>query len=169
MLTKKHSIELEKVLFFLNEIGIVVIEKELDETTFLPGLSLGANCIYVDFEKLLYPGDLLHEAGHLAVTPASERKLVGTKAMPEEWPTQGDEIVAILWSYAALCHLELPLDFVFHPHGYKNCSDWFISNFSSGNYIGLPLLEWQGLTLSKKSAEEEGKKAFPIMQKWLRN
>jgi len=169
MLTRKHGTELEKVLSFLNEIGIDVIEKQLDETTFLPGLSLGSNCIYVDFEKLLYPGDILHEAGHLAVTTTPERKLVGTEAMSCEWPTQGEEIGAILWSYAALNHLELPLEFVFHPHGYKDNSDWFISNFSSGNYIGLPLLEWMGLTLSENRAVKEGKKAFPIMQKWLRD
>ncbi|WP_348824744.1 hypothetical protein [Flavobacterium aestuarii] len=169
MLTKKHSKELEKVLSFLNEIGIDVIEKELDETTFLPGLLLGPSCIYVDFEKLLYPGDILHEAGHLAVTTASERELVGTVAISSEWPTQGEEIGAILWSYAAIYHLDLPLDFVFHPNGYKNCSDWFISNFSSGNYIGLPLLEWMGLTLSENRALQENKKPFPIMQKWLRD
>lgn len=169
MLEKKLDRELEKVLSFLNEIGIAVVEKELDETTFLPGLLLGSNCIYVDFEKLLYPGDILHEAGHLAVTTASERKLVGTEAMPSEWPTQGDEIGAILWSYAALYHLDLPLDFVFHPNGYKNESDWFISNFSRGNYIGLPILEWMELTLSEKRASLENKKPFPIMQKWLRD
>lgn len=163
------SIELEKVFIFLNEIGIDIIEKELDDTTFLPGLSLGSNCIYVDFKKLLYPGDILHEAGHLAVTSASERKLVGTEEMPKEWPTQGDEIGAILWSYAALSHLELPLEFVFHPNGYKNNSDWFISNFNNGNYIGLPLLEWAGLTLSENQAQLKGKKAFPVMQKWLRD
>jgi hypothetical protein len=158
MITKSDSAALEKVLFFLNTIGIDIIEKELDETTFLPGLCLGAN-----------PGDILHEAGHLAVTTSSERKLVGTEEMPKDWPTQGDEIGAILWSYAAICHLELPLEFVFHPNGYKNNSDWFISNFNSGNYIGLPLLEWAGLTLSEKRAAIEGKKAFPIMQKWLRD
>lgn len=169
MLTKKHSIELENTLLFLNEIGIDIIEKELDETTFLSGLALGPNCIYVDFEKLLYPSDILHEAGHLAVTTASERKLVGTDAMPKEWPAQGDEIGAILWSYAAICHLKLPLEYVFHPNGYKNNSDWFISNFSNGNYIGLPLLEWAGMTLSKDLATAEGKKAFPVMQKWLRD
>lgn len=169
MLTKNNSVELEKVLLFLNEIGIDIIEKELDDTTFLPGLTLGSNCIYIDFEKLLYPGDILHEAGHLAVTNASERKLVGTDKMPKEWPTQGDEIGAILWSYAAICHLELPLEFVFHPNGYKNNSHWFISNFSTGNFIGLPLLEWQGLALTENRAEKEGKKAFPVMQKWLRD
>jgi hypothetical protein len=169
MLVKKHSITLEKVLTFLETIGIDIVEKELDATTFLPGLSLGSDCIYIDFEKLLYPGDILHEAGHLAVTTASERKLVGTVAMPKDWPTQGDEIGAILWSYAAICHLELPLEFVFHPNGYKNNSDWFISNFSNENYIGLPFLEWAGLTLSENRAAIEGKKAFPIMQKWLRD
>jgi hypothetical protein len=169
MLTKKYSVELEKVLTFLNEIGIAIVEKELEETTFLPGLTLGSNCIYVDFEKLLYPGDILHEAGHLAVTTASERELVGTEVMPKDWPTQGDEIGAILWSYAAIYHLELPLEFVFHPNGYKNNSDWFISNFNSGNYIGLPFLEWAGLSLSTNRATIEGKKAFPVMQKWLRD
>jgi hypothetical protein len=169
MLAKKRSIELEKVLSFLNKIGIDIVEKELEETTFLPGLTLGSNCIYVDFEKLLYPGDILHEAGHLAVTTASERKLVGTEAMSKDWPTQGDEIGAILWSYAAINHLELSLEFVFHPNGYKNNSDWFISNFNSGNYIGLPFLEWAGLTLSENRAIAEGKKAFPVMQKWLRD
>ena len=169
MLTKKYSEELEKVFSFLNEIGIAIIEKELDEATFLPGLSLGSNCIYIDSDKLLYPGDILHEAGHLAVTTTSERKLIGTQAMSSEWPTQGDEIGAILWSYAALYHLELPLEFVFHPNGYKNNSDWYISNFNSGNYIGLPLLQWMGLTLSESQAIIENKKAFPVMQKWIRD
>lgn len=169
MAANNYTRELEKVLSFLNDIGIAIIEKELDETTFLPGLCLGPNCIYVDFGKLLNPGDILHEAGHLAVTTASERELVDTDAMPKDWPTQGDEIGAILWSYAVICHLELPIEFVFHPNGYKNNSDWFISNFSNENYIGLPFLEWLGLTLSKKRAEIDGKASFPIMQKWLRD
>jgi hypothetical protein len=169
MIAENDSAALEKVLFFLNTIGIDIVEKELEETTFLPGLCLGANCIYIDFEKLLYPGDILHEVGHLAVTTLPERKLIGTEEMSKDWPTQGDEIGAILWSYAAICYLELPLEFVFHPNGYKNNSDWFISNFNSGNYIGLPFLEWAGLTLSKNRAEIIGKKAFPIMQKWLRD
>jgi hypothetical protein len=164
----KESTEIKTVLGFLDEIGIDVIEKKLD-TTFLPGLSLGPNCIYVDFEQLLYPGDLLHEAGHLAVTVSSDRKLAGTPEMPSDWPTQGDEIVTILWSFAAANYLKLPLEFVFHPNGYKSASEWFISNFSDENYIGLPLLEWMGLCLGKERAAKEGKEAFPVMQKWLRD
>ncbi|KAF2506848.1 hypothetical protein EYY60_20240 [Flavobacterium zhairuonense] len=164
----KENTELKKALKFLNEIGIDVIEKQLD-STFLPGLELGPDCIYIDYEKLLYPGDILHEAGHLAVATSAERKLIGTNQISIDWPTQGDEIAAILWSYAALHHLQLPLEFVFHSNGYKDSSDWYISNFNSKNYIGLPLLEWMGLCVGNERAEKEHKTAFPAMQKWLRD
>jgi len=163
----KENDEVKKVVFFLKEIGIEIIEKELEET-FLPGLELGPNCIYIDYDKLLYPGDILHEAGHLAVTIPSERKLVGSTQISKDWPTQGDEAAAILWSYAVLHHLQLPPEFVFHPNGYKGDSEWFISNFKSGIYMGLPLLEWMGLCLGKEKAEKENKSPFPAMQKWLR-
>lgn len=167
MPVKEKSLEIEQILFFLDEIGIKVVEKELNNT-FLPGLSLGSNCIYIDFEKLLYPGDILHEAGHLAVTTTAERELVGTDKMAANWPTEGEEIATILWSFAAAKHLKLPIEFVFHPNGYKNDSEWLISNFNDENYIGLPFLEWARLTLGKERATNERKEAFPTMIKWLR-
>lgn len=169
MTRKEKSIEIGKILQFLEEIGIQIVEKSLDGTTFLPGLALGSNCIYVDFDQLKYPGDLLHEAGHLAVTDDESRKMINTNLINGEWPTQGEEIAAILWSYAALTHLNLDPSFVFHPDGYKGNSEWFISNFANANYIGLPFLEWAGLALSDKSANLQGKKAFPVMQKWIRD
>lgn len=162
----KHPI-LDKIEAFLAEIGISVIEKELDEQTFLPGLSLGPSCIYVDKKRLLYPGDLLHEAGHLAVTPAENRAKIGSPEQAADWPDQGEEIVAILWSFAALRKLDLPTDFVFHPNGYKGNSDWFIERFESGDYMGLPLLEWKGMALSENKAKELNKPAFPHMLNWL--
>lgn len=165
---KNQSAELNKVLSFLSEIGIDVVEKKL-QNSFLPGLSLGPNCLYIDFEKLLYPGDILHEAGHLAVTTSAERKIAGTDEMAADWPTDGEEMAAILWSFAAVNYLELPMEFVFHPNGYKNDSEWLISNFTSENYIGLPFLEWAELALGKHRAAKEGKEAFPTMLKWLRD
>lgn len=160
--------DLQKTVQFLEGIGISVTEKKLDDSTFLPGLALGPGVIYVDYEKLKYPGDLLHEAGHLAVTTPAERNVAGTEQMAPEWPTQGEEIAAMLWSYAAVKHIELPVEFVFHPNGYKDNSEWLISNFDSENYIGLPLLEWAGLAYGKERALKEGKQAFPVMTKWLR-
>ena len=152
--------EITNIINFLEEIGIKVIEKELPQDTFLPGITISQNGIEIDFDKLLYPGDILHEAGHIAVTSSNERILIGTDAMPKEWPTQGDEIATMLWSYAALKYLDLPIEFVFHPNGYKNQSNWLIENFSNANYIGLPLLEWMGLT---------NKDIFPQMTQWLRD
>ncbi|MHA3789461.1 hypothetical protein ACX0HA_14715 [Flavobacterium hauense] len=158
---------LQKCIDFIESIGIKVTEKALDESTFLPGLMLGAHTIYVDYDKLKYPGDILHEAGHIAVSSQKERELTGTTAMPDSWPTQGDEIAAILWSYAALRHLELPIEFVFHPDGYKNHSSWYIDTFTKGNFIGLPLLQWYGMSHSDDQLSE-GLPAFPVMQNWIR-
>lgn len=165
----KDTIETIKVIDFLNTIGIKVEEKIMNEDCFLPGLSIGPNVIYVDYEELIYPGDMLHEAGHLAVTQSEERIRIGTEAMSKDWPTQGDEIAAMLWSYAALVHLQLPINFVFHPEGYKGESQWLIDNYTAENFIGLPLLEWMGLTYGKENAEKEGVMPFPNMIKWIRD
>jgi hypothetical protein len=137
----------------------MVVEKKLPNDTFLPGLSIKGNTILMDSAQLKYPGDLLHEAGHIAVTEEKIRPSLGTEEIGSNWPTDGEEIAAILWSYAASYYLNLDLGIVFHPDGYKNESEWLIKQFSSKNYIGLPLLEWMSLC---------NKEEFPIMQKWLR-
>lgn len=149
----------DTIVNFLNEIQIKVIPTPLDDDTFLPGLSLKGNCILMDKSKLNYPGDLLHEAGHIAVTEAHLRPLIGSHKMSDEWPNLGDEIAAILWSYAALRHLNLNPEIVFHPNGYKQASHWFIEQFTNSVYMGLPLLAWMGLCDTED---------FPKMKQWLR-
>jgi hypothetical protein len=160
--------ELDKILFFLNEIGITIIEKKLDESTFLPGLTLGPNCIYIDYEKLGYPGDILHEAGHIAVTSPTDRAKIGTETMAKDWPSQGEEIATMLWSFAACKHLDLPLEYVFHAGGYKGSSNWLMDNFETGNYIGLPFFEWTQMAYSKEKSAEMNVVTFPKMVKWVR-
>jgi hypothetical protein len=113
----------------------------------------------MDLGKLKYPGDLLHEAEHIAVTEEKVRPAIGTEALGDNWPLVGEEIAAILWSYAASRFLDLDLKIVFHPDGYKNDSKWLIEQFNSDNYIGLLLLEWMRLCT---------KEEFPVMRKWLR-
>ena len=154
---------------FLTSIGIRIVEQSLPSDTFLPGLELGPDCIYVDPAQLSYPGDLLHEAGHLAVTTPAQRKAIGTPDLEMPFPTEGEEIGAVLWSYAAAIHIGLPLEVLFHPNGYKNQSDWLIDSFRSGTYVGLPFLEWAGLALGPQRAAAEGKEPFPAMLKWLRD
>ena len=164
-----NDILTQKITTFLKEIGINTIEKELSDDTFLPGLALSNEGIIIDYNKLLYPGDILHEAGHIAVTTAEDRKKIGTDKMPEDWPTQGDEIGAMLWSFAAAHHLEIPLEVVFHPNGYKGSSNWLIDSYKENNFIGLPFLEWCEMTISKEKVTSEDQKSFPHMLKWLRN
>ncbi|WP_343637739.1 hypothetical protein [Fluviicola sp.] len=154
-----------KIIEFLNHIGIPVIETTLPDNCFLPGLMIRGNSILMDPEQLKFPGDLLHEAGHIAVTEAHLRPLIGTAEMDPAWPVDGDELAAILWSFAALKHLELEPEVVFHPEGYKKESGWLIQQFAAENYIGLPLLEWMGLCTT---TEKNGIKPFPDLIKWLR-
>ncbi|MFT7073377.1 MAG: hypothetical protein ACJAX3_002373 [Patiriisocius sp.] len=50
---------------FVKEIGISVIEEELDDSCFLPRLKIQENSIRIDEKRLKQLGDLLQEAGHL--------------------------------------------------------------------------------------------------------
>lgn len=63
----------QTILDFLRQIGLVVIERSVPACAVLPGISIDHGAIVVDRSALLYPGDLLHEAGHLAVVPPQER------------------------------------------------------------------------------------------------
>ncbi len=150
---------LARIVNFLNSIQISIVEKSLPNDTFLPGLRIEGGTILMDLKQLKYPGNLLHEAGHIATNEETRRLLIGTPQITADWQTDGDEIAAILWSYAAGTHLQLNLDIVFYPGGYKDGSEWLIEQFSSKNYIGLPLLEWMSLCT---------KEEFPKMNKWLR-
>lgn len=156
---------LEKIIQFLEEIGILTIERELKEKCFMPGISIEKGAILLDRKQLKYPGDLLHEGGHIAVATEDQRALIGTVESDPTWPDDGEEIVALLWSFAALKKMEIAPEVVFHPNGYKDESTWIIEQFESGNYIGLPLLEYMGLC---ENNSDSGVKSFPNMIKWLR-
>jgi len=160
--------EIDLVLDFLKKIGIDSERRAITETTFLPGIKIEAGRLVVDVEKLAYPGDLLHEAGHIAVTPGEGRLHMFDDVKNDSLATSL-EIVAILWSFAALRYLNLPTAFVFHEGGYKGQSQWFIEQFESGSYIGLPLLQWMGMTFDEKKAAEQNVPPFPVMLKWLRD
>jgi hypothetical protein len=150
---------LDRMLDFLTSIGLPVREASFEKAGFLPGLLIDKGELLLDRARLLYPGDVLHEAGHIAVTVAAERPLLGANVTENHPEKEGEELAVLLWTYAACCHLDIPPVVVFHPDGYKGSSEWLIESFTTGQYIGLPLLVWMGLTTTE---------GFPGMTRWLR-
>jgi hypothetical protein len=151
------------ILDWLQHIGLTVRFASLAEDTFLPGVTLEAGGLVVDPERLLYPGDLLHEAGHLATMLPAQRACTG----PNAGSDMGDEIAAQTWSYAAAVHLGLPPEIVFHPTGYKGAAQTLIETYRDGN-AGVPLLQWMGLTLDRARAATLSVAPYPHMIRWLR-
>ena len=152
----------ERLAGFVRGIGIDVRAETLPDKTFLPGLDIRHGAILVDEERLLYPGDLLHEAGHIAVADPAERE------QPSLAPTPADEMTTLAWSYAAARHLDIALDIVFHPHGYKGGGQSLIDAFTGGGSPGVPLLQLYGMTVERKFAAARGVEPFPHMLRWLR-
>jgi hypothetical protein len=152
----------ERLADFIRGIGIVVRTAELPEATFLPGIDIRHGMLLIDEGRLAHPGDLLHEAGHLAVADPAER---GAAKLS---PSDGDEMAAIAWSWAALKHLGLDPAIVFHSHGYRGASQSYIENFSLGRTFGQPLLQFYGMTFASQKTAENGAAPFPHMLRWLR-
>jgi len=150
---------------FLNAIGIEVAASNFDDETVLPGIKIDNGRLLVDESRLLYPGDLLHEAGHIAVKPSDERKTVHINCRNDP----AEEMMSIAWSYAALVHLNIPPDIVFHQWGYKGQAQQLIHGFQNGYYIGLPMLQWLGMAADHQRAPSLGVEPFPKMIKWLRD
>jgi Aspartyl/Asparaginyl beta-hydroxylase len=159
---------LQKILAFLDAIGIAWRWGAVPSDTFLPGLEVAAGAIVIDRAQLRYPGDILHEAGHIALLPPEKRTLF-TGNVKEVLPEHdGDEMAVILWTYAASLHLGLPLTYIIHDEGYKGSADWLREEFEAGNFIALPLLVWMNLCEDPKNAAASGREGFPRMLKWVR-
>jgi hypothetical protein len=152
----------ERLARFVRGIGIAMTAAALPDATFLPGLDVRNGGIVVDQTRLAYPGDILHEAGHIAVADPAERQRAALE------PTGGDELTAIAWSYAALRHLGLEPSIVFHAGGYKGGAAAIIENFEAGRYFGVPLLHAYGMSCEPRLAAERGVPPYPHMLRWMR-
>jgi len=155
-----------KIWGFLVNIGLEIKFASIPESTFLPGIRAQMGILTIDEARLLYPGDLLHEAGHLAMLPPGWRARCRWKV--DDGGGGSLEMGAIAWSYAAALHLGLPPEIVFHEAGYRGGSPALLDNFAAGRYVGVPLLEWAGLAATGKRAEALGIKPYPAMLRWLR-
>ena len=152
-----------RIVAFLEQIGIPVATDAVPEESLLPAMTIRDGMLVFDPQRLEWPGDLLHEAGHIAVTdPALRPTLSDVRSDPAE------EMSAIAWSYAAALAIDLDPAIVFHEAGYNGGSASILENFTTGRYFGVPMLEYYGMTLTKRFTEERGMPRYPHMLSWLR-
>lgn len=81
----------------------------------MPGIWVEAGAVVIDAESLLYPGDLLLEAGHLAVMPPERQ----CRASGDIAVGPGEETAAQAWSHAVALVADIPLHILFHDNGYR--------------------------------------------------
>lgn len=157
-----------RIMAFLRDIGLPVAEAGVPADSFLPGLRIVRGGLQVDLARLRWPGDLLHEAGHLAVVPAALRSGMD-EALAELPPVHhGGEVEATAWAWAALQHLQLPSSVLFHEGGYHGHAAGLCTTFELGVYPGLPGLVAAGLAASPAQAASLGVTPYPQMLAWLR-
>jgi len=151
---------------FLADGGIKMRAECVDVATLFPGCLIDRGTLVVDESKLMTPGDALHEAGHIALSPP-EQRAQQFAFMSENDP--GEEIANIAWCWAALLHLDIAPEDVFHATAYKRGdSSSIIDAARGGTYIGLPLLQYWGMTCDAATSRERGVDPFPHMLRWVR-
>jgi hypothetical protein len=158
----------QKIIDFLTGIGIPVELRTIEEKVRLPGIYINHGGLVVDPDQLLYPGDLLHEAGHIAVAPPEVRAMLHGDLDPQLDLQHAGELMAIPWSYAACIHLGIEPGVVFHEHGYNGGGQNLADDFANGRYFGVSTLQWAGMTFEEKNSGAAGVPPFPHMVKWVR-
>lgn len=156
--------ELPRILAFLADIGLQVERAALPDATVLPG-AVVLPAMRVADGRLLYDpdtpgwaGDLLHEAGHLAVTDPAIRN-----GLPEVGGDAAEEMATLAWSYAAAMAIGLAPETVFHA-GYPGGAEYLIVAYAQQGGPGVPMLRYWGMTPHPEDAGPH----FPAMRLWLR-
>jgi hypothetical protein len=153
--------ELGVVLDFLRAIGIPVVAGAVPDDSLLPAMTVRDGRLLYDPDAPGWVGDLLHEAGHLAVTDPADRA-----TLPAVGDDPAEEMATIAWSYAAATAIGMPIETLFHP-AYKGGPDYLIAAFEGGGAIGLPMLRYWGMAQDDWRGEAGGP-AYPAMRAWLR-
>jgi len=159
-----------RIVDFLHSIGIEARAADLAaEDCFLPGLRLDRGSLLYDEQALTWPGDLLHEAAHVAVAPPEARPLFTGAAEVPGLDMGRLEHAAVAWSYAAALAVGIDPAAVFHEGGYRGRSPGILATFAAGVYPGANLLEEAGMTATGPRAEALGVGPYPHMIRWLRD
>ena len=149
---------IDTILAFLSEKGITYQLTSINEPCFLPGIKIKQGTLILNRAQVSYPGDILHEAGHIAVAAPSERE----KLSDEITGSPAEEMAAMAWLYAATVDLKMDPHVVFHADGYKGggahlAAQYATETVHNSTAPGVPMLQWFRMTQS-----------FPQMDQWIR-
>lgn len=182
----------EEVVSFLERIGLRVerVEAAQVEASFLPSVLVSEGGLKVCMEEA-FPGDILHEAAHLAVIPASfrpyangdlrevENKMAqyledNPEAMlsyPEDplarAVLQAAEAEATAWQYAAAQEIGLPLRWVFPVGSYDGDRVELLRGLRNNAYLGINGLRAAGWTQVRASPYQPDVPVYPKLKFWL--
>ena len=162
-----HAATTDTIVGFLRGIGLDVREATLADDCFLPGVRLDAGALVFDRARLRWPGDLLHEAGHVATTATADRHRL-TDALDGAPDDAGEEVEATAWAWAALVALRLPAEVLFHDGGYHGHAQGLALSYSLGVCPGSHGLAQLGRTKLGADAAAAGVPPYPHMTAWLR-
>ena len=143
-----------RIAEFLVRIGVTLAVGAVTTRAFVPGIVIRNGTLLIDPAVPAWPGDLLHEAGHIAVTDPAQRAALSD--VPDD---PGEEMAAIAWSWAAAQACGVAADHLFHAEGYRGGGGYLTENFTAGRFVGVPMLAWWGMC---------SEAVFPQMQRWLR-
>lgn len=163
-----HADHYRAIVDFIAGIGLNIVEETLPADTFLPGVALRDGGLVVDPAALVWPGDLLHEAGHLAVLPAAIRDRANDDLADEAGVDHAGELEAMAWAWAAAVELGLPPEVLIHEGGYNGKSRDLLQMYTFGVYPGLRGLCAAGMTAAPGFAPEPLPVRYPQMLRWLR-
>ena len=163
-----HADHYRAIVDFIAGIGLDIVEETLSANTFLPGVALHDGGLVVDPAKLVWPGDLLHEAGHLAVLPAAIRGRANDDLAEEAGIEHASELEAMAWAWAAVIELGLPPEVLIHEGGYNGKSRDLLQMYAFGVYPGLQGMCAAGMTAAPGFAPEPLPVRYPQMLRWLR-
>lgn len=180
--------DLDKIIWFLRSTGLSV-EVGHVESWFLTGINITGGRIIYNPDRLDSPGDLLHEAGHIAVTPAIFRKHLTedsdelARTHYEAWyeanPNwccypenplgrhimQSSETEAIAWSYAAAVAAGVDT-FLPFAVGFQDEGEIVHEQLAMGMHFGIHGLFHAGMTRVPNGVRP-AEDCFPNMIRWL--
>jgi len=156
---------LRRIVDFIRSIGIEVAEGTITRRTLVPGIDIVRGTLLIDEASMCMPADLLHEAAHIALTQPLRRATLD--GICDTSPAE--ELTAIAWTWAASRHLDIDPAETFHDQVISGNGPTLRENFSTGRYVGVPMLQRWGMSLEPKNAAARGIEPYPHMLMWTRS